>query len=539
MNWRERFLQITLFIMLFWAMNLVVSWGISYFFPVNSRVVAPQEQQTAAVVGGCYQVPTVVEVQQPLNREIDFLDVDEKNQPEEVNTVLSGPRLQYDFSSYGGGLQRAVYSHRIEERVEDMTFVRTQGMLQREESMFLVALDTPSPYFYEKGFDEDGATFVANSPKARVTKRFVADKDAARIDLELTIEPVSGSAVRPRIFVTAPNLFDTSDWDAFPSFVVGDNGKIQKVYSKKIAQSVWPQPEIVGVQDRYFVCALIDDANKFARRGYFWKTPVGRPGFILEGPVIEKKTSWRLSFYCGPKEISALAAADRRLESLMEYGWFARISQGMLWLLNLLNHHLGNYGWAIVLLTLLLNLLIAPFTIKTILSENKMAAKQREYQRKQAAIRKRYADDPEQLRMAQMELLREQGFGGMGGSNMLPFLIQMPFFIALNRVLANAIQLYKAPFILWINDLSQSDAILPWVLMALMLTMMLVALTKGKKKIQPTAVIVVLFMGLFFGGIGFRLSTGLNLFIIVGLIFRLALTYVVKKVQKTWMVSPH
>ncbi len=536
MNWRERFLQITLFVMLFWAMNVVVSWGLSYFFPAT-RETTSQGQQTSAVAGGQYQVATVAEIQQPLNREIDFLDSDEKDWPAEVRTVLSGPQLQYDFSSYGGGLQRAVYSHRIEERVEDMEFVRAQGLTQREEVPFFVALESPSPYFYEKGFDEAGATFIASTPRARITKRFLTNRETARIELELTVEPLAGSTVRPRLFVTAPNLFDGGDWDTFPGFVMGSNHKIQKVYSKKIANSVWAQPEIVGVQDRYFACALIDDVNKFARRGYFWKTPVGRPGFILEGPAVEQKTSWRLSFYCGPKETYALAAADTRLESLMEYGWFARISQGMLWLLNLLNHHVGNYGWAIVLLTLLLNLLIAPFSIKTILSEDTIAAKQREYQRKQAAIRRRYADDPEQMRMAQMELLREQGLGGMSGTSMLPFLIQMPFFIALNRVLANAIQLYRAPFILWISDLSQPDPFLPWVLMTLMLTMMLVALTKGKKKIQPTAVIIVLFMGLFFGGIGFRLSTGLNLFIIVGLFFRLVLSFVVKKVQKLWMVS--
>ncbi len=537
MNWRERFLQITLLVMLFWAVNIVVSWGISYFFPVGERQVVAQNDTTAAVAGSCYQAPTVAEVQQPLNREIDFFDADLDGSAKEFHTILNGPRLQYDFSSYGAVLQDAVYSHQIEERVEDMRFVHNDPLAAREEGLFLVALDVPSPYIYEKGVSDDAAVFFGRVPQATITKRFTAFKDASRIDLELTVEPLENKSVRPRIFVAAPQLSADIDWDRFPAFVIACNGKMQKVYAKKIAQAVWAQPDIIGVQDRYFSCALVDDVTKFVRRGYFWQTPSGRPGFILEGPAIEKKTTWRLSFYCGPKETATLAAVDKRLEALMEYGWFARISQVMLWLLNFFNRGLGNYGWAIVFLTLLLNLLIAPFSIKSILSEDKMAARQRDYSRRLAAIRKKYADDPEQFRLAQMELLKEQGFAGMGGGNLLPVFIQMPFFIGLNRVLANAIQLHKAPFILWIHDLSQPDIVLPWLLGGLMLTMMLVGLKKSNKKIQPTSLLVVLFFVFLFGGIGFKLSTGLNLFIIVGLIFRLLLTFVVKRMKKLWMVS--
>lgn len=537
MNWRERFLQITFFVVLFWAANILVGWGLSYFFPGTFQEVPRVQQEQKSVVGTRYEVPTVQYMQQPLIREVDFVDSEVMQElPEESNTVLSGPSLQYEFSSYGGGLSRATYSHQVNGNIVDMQFIEQDLEKVSKNTQFLVALDTPSPYFYAKRAAEAGASFEAATGQARITKKFFSNEENDVIELELTIEPLSETPVKPRLFVTAPYLDGLSDWDRFPGFVLGSGKKMERVYTKKIENSVWAAPEMIGVQDRYFACALINDSNAFAQRGYFWKNAVGRAGFILEGPAINKKTTWRLKFYCGPKESDALAAADSRLEPLMEYGWFAFVARWMLVLLNYFNKHLGGYGWAIILLAFLLNLLLAPFTVKSMIDQDKAAAKQREFSRKQAYIRRRYADDPEQMRQAQMDLIREHGIGGLSGLTFLPFVVQMPFFIALNRVLVNAIQLYRVPFVFWMHDLSQPDPILPWIIGLSMFGMMLFTMQRGKKKLQPTAIFVSLFMLLIMMGVAFKFSTGLSLFLAVGFVFRLVQSFIVKKVQ-AWKVS--
>jgi YidC/Oxa1 family membrane protein insertase len=133
------------------------------------------------------------------------------------------------------------------------------------------------------------------------------------------------------------------------------------------------------------------------------------------------------------------------------------------------------------------------------------------------------------LRVAQMELMKEMGFGG--GSMILPLLVQMPFFIALNRVLSSAIELYHAPFIFWISDLSRPDAILPWILGITMLCSMLLASVRGgKKKMQPVQLLVSLVMVLIFMGVAFKLSAGLILFIIVGALFRIFQGFILQRI---------
>ncbi len=529
MNWRERFLQIALFILLFWALNAVISKALSYFFPMAPKAIEQRIKPTqSAVAGSCYEVQTVAEVSMPLLRDVDFLDSSlPSGEAQQSYTVLTSEQLQYQFSSFGAGLSNGVYSQIIEDKAIDMNFLQQSAGNDLEQALFLVALDKETPYVYQK-LAGDGAGFIAENKDARITKRFSVVKDLPVVDLEITIEPLGTKSVRPRIFVAAPNLDLARDWDKYPGFVVSKNGKIDKIYAKKIAQSVWAQPEVIGVQDRYFACALVTDIHKFVRRGYFWLTPEGRPGFILEGPEINTAHNWKMRFYCGPKETAKLASVDARLEGLMEYGWFSFFAQWLLWILNLVNHYVKNYGWAIVIVTIVMNLLLAPFTNKSIISGWKAEERQREYSRKQALIKKKYANDPEMLRQAQMELMKEMG---IGASQILPLLLQTPFFIALNRVLSSAIELYHAPFVFWITDLSQPDAILPWIVgFAMVASMVLTGMHGGKKKIQPVQLLVALVMALVFMGVAFKLSAGLTIFILVGLLFRLLQGFILKRV---------
>jgi YidC/Oxa1 family membrane protein insertase len=171
-------------------------------------------------------------------------------------------------------------------------------------------------------------------------------------------------------------------------------------------------------------------------------------------------------------------------------------------LLKFLYSLIGNYGLAIIVLTVLVKLLLLPFTYKSEASMRQQA----EVQKKLAYLQQRYKDDPEKLNQERTELIRKHGMPGLGGC--LPLLLQLPLFIALSRVLYSSIELYKAPM-WWIPDLSASDPyyILP---IGVAIVMLLQAATVDAK--QRLSVIA---MALVFGALTVNFASGLALYIFV------------------------
>ncbi len=177
--------------------------------------------------------------------------------------------------------------------------------------------------------------------------------------------------------------------------------------------------------------------------------------------------------YIGPKDHATLNAINPALEASIEYGWFTFIARPMFLFLNWLHTYIGNWGWAIVALTIVIRIILFPLTFKGMVSMNKL----KEIAPKMKELQAKYKGDPAKLNTHMMELYKKHGANPMGGC--LPIIIQIPIFFAIYRVLLNAIELKGAAWMLWINDLAVLDPyfILP-VLMGL--TMFL------QQKITPT-----------------------------------------------------
>ena len=188
---------------------------------------------------------------------------------------------------------------------------------------------------------------------------------------------------------------------------------------------------------------------------------------------VKANDSLKLGAYIGPKEHKILSSMDERLNDVIEYGWFTFIAKPMFAFLNFLHNYIGNWGWAIVVLTLVIRIVLFPLTYKGMLSMNKL----KELAPKVKEIQTKYKDDKQKMQVHMMELYKKHGANPMGGC--LPILLQIPVFFAIYRVLLNAIELKGAPWILWIHDLSVMDPyfVLP-ILMGL--TMFL------QQKLTPT-----------------------------------------------------
>ena len=164
-----------------------------------------------------------------------------------------------------------------------------------------------------------------------------------------------------------------------------------------------------------------------------------------------------MRFYLGPKDFAVLAAVDRDLVRAIDFGMFRIIVTPLLQTLNWIHGFVGNYGAAIVILTLIINMLMFPLRHKQVVSMRKM----QEIQPEVKAIQERYAKfkttDPAKQKMNQelMALYRERGVNPAAGC--LPMLLPLPVFFAFYALLYTAIELRGAPFVGWIHDLSQPD----------------------------------------------------------------------------------
>lgn len=217
-------------------------------------------------------------------------------------------------------------------------------------------------------------------------------------------------------------------------------------------------PGLVGwtaLHDRYFAAALIpDDPDALS---FVAKDVEGRPAVGLLYPALDiapgTEKVVELKLYAGPKELKRLREAGHNLHDLVNLGWFDFLAWPALYFLQFLNGFVGNYGVAIIMITLIQKIAFFPLAHKSHKSMQAMQA----LQPKMQAIKEKYKNNPQKINQETMELYKKQGVNPLGGC--LPMVIQIPIFIALYNALSSSVELWHAPFTLWITDLSAPDTL--------------------------------------------------------------------------------
>jgi YidC/Oxa1 family membrane protein insertase len=211
----------------------------------------------------------------------------------------------------------------------------------------------------------------------------------------------------------------------------------------------------VAMIQRYFVGAWLP--NEKEQHQFYTDTASGEryiigyktltPASVAPGGKLRLATS----LYAGPTEQHRLAKARESLKLTVDYGWLTFLSAPLFWLLEWLHKLVGNWGWAIILLTLIIKIVFYPLSMASYRS----MAQMRKMQPRMQALKERYGDDKQKLNQAMMELYKTEKINPLGGC--LPILIQIPVFIALYWVLLESVELRQAPFALWIKDLAGPD----------------------------------------------------------------------------------
>jgi YidC/Oxa1 family membrane protein insertase len=211
----------------------------------------------------------------------------------------------------------------------------------------------------------------------------------------------------------------------------------------------------VAMVQHYFISAWVPDQaqmNKFTLR------PLGSNdlysfGFVSPTTTIAAGESgnFSASFYVGPKDQYRLEAISPYLDLTVDYGWLWWIAKPIFYVMTFIHSLVGNWGWSIILLTVLIKALF----FKLSATSYRSMAKMRKLQPEMARLRDLYGDDRQKLSQEMMSFYKKEKVNPMGGC--LPILIQMPVFIALYWVLSESVELRQAPWILWITDLSIKD----------------------------------------------------------------------------------
>ena len=223
----------------------------------------------------------------------------------------------------------------------------------------------------------------------------------------------------------------------------------------------------------------------------------------------------------GPQEENNLAALAPGLELVKDYGYFHLLSKPLFWLLDKLHGVLGNWGWAIVALVVLLK--IAFYWLNA--SAYKSMAKMKAVNPKVMEMRERLKDNPQQMQQEMMRIYREEKVNPLGGC--LPIFVQMPFFIALYWVLLSSVEMRNAPWIGWITDLSAKD---PWfILPVLMTASSMFQVWLNPTPADPMQAKMMWFMPLAFGVMFFFFPAGLVLYWLTNNILSIAQQWFINK----------
>ena len=217
----------------------------------------------------------------------------------------------------------------------------------------------------------------------------------------------------------------------------------------------------IGFADKYWLAAVVPDQKSRVDAGFLHGPngfqAVATPDVVPVAPGAS--TGWRSSLFAGAKEIKLLdhysSQLGTPLERAIDWGWFRWFMKGIYILLNWLFGQLGNFGLAIIGLTLIVRLLMFPIAQK----QFKSFAGMRVLQPKMKALQERYKDDKPRLQQEMLKLYQEEKVNPMAGC--LPILIQIPIFYALYKVLLLAVEMRHQPFYLWIKDLSAPDPLTP------------------------------------------------------------------------------
>lgn len=433
--------------------------------------------------------------------------------------------ISFTITNHGMGLKNVVLNKYVDYDKNPIKLGQSDVA-----SLFELKLTThPTPVDFDLKEEAPGKYIgVAQVGESTVTRTLQYDAEKQAFTNNIVIEKPSAdftqglSLVIPEK-VTVPQ---SKSW-LFPSyqhqdFFVRHNGKTENVNFSSAKENVnkdFPGVSLVSASSQYFSAAILDKSDVIPettlRSDVAAKT--ARAELIYKPTQAASKISLQQIMYAGPKSIETLKNIDAELPGVIDHGFFAFIARPLLYIMKAFYSAIGNWGLAIICLTLLVRLCVLPFAL---MSAKSMKAMQK-IQPMLQALREKYKDDPMTLNRETMALMKEHKANPVGGC--LPMFLQIPVFFALYRVIGSSIELYHSPFFGWITDLSSPDKF--FVMPVLMGGTMFLQQKMTPSTMDPAQAKIMAFLPLVFTVFMLQLPSGLTLYMTVSAIFGITQQY--------------
>lgn len=370
----------------------------------------------------------------------------------------------------------------------------------------------------KEGQDTLNVSFAASQGNVELIKTYVFHRGHYGIDVKHEVRNKGNVAISPSVYMqlTRDDGKVASD-SAFYNTFTGpaaytEAEKFQKIDFDSIADNDTDLPSQsnegwIAMLQHYFLTAWVpqQDINRELYTRQLDKHLYAIGSIVAVGevaPGAEKVVDSTL--YVGPQDQRRLEYIAPNLDLVVDYGWLTFLAKPIYWLLAFLQGLVGNWGWAIVLLTVLVKAILYPISA----AGYKSMARMRDVAPRMKAIQEKYGNDKQALNQAMMELYRCEKINPAGGC--FPILLQIPVFLALYWVLLATVELRGASWLLWVNDLASPDPYL--ILPLLMVATMIIQMKISPRPTDPTQAKVMMIMPVVFGVMFFFFASGLVLY---------------------------
>ena len=311
---------------------------------------------------------------------------------------------------------------------------------------------------------------------------------------------------------TGPALY--TDKEKFTKIDFSDIEKNKVTMPRQIPAG---EPGWIAMVQHYFASAWLP-SDKTVRDVYVGKVEQNLYRIGLQTPLAPLAAGAshieKTRLFIGPQEETLLEKIATGFDLIKDYGYLTVIAKPIFWLLEQIHSYVANWGWAIVILTLLIKLLFFPLSA----ASYKSMARMKEVQPRLMTLREQLKGDPQKLNRAMMDLYKQEKINPLGGC--LPVVVQIPVFIALYWVLLSSVEMRNAPWILWINDLSVPDPY--YILPVIMAVSMYVQVKLNPTPPDPLQAKIMMWMPIVFSVMFFFFPAGLVLYWVVNNILSIA-----------------
>jgi len=361
-----------------------------------------------------------------------------------------------------------------------------------------------------------------------VDKIFTFRGDSYLIDLEVRISNPGRQRLQGTLTLGLVHPWDDAQHSSRYGFVgpatlVGEKLKTDSVKSLKKESKAYGKPVWSGFETKYFLTACVPLEKAADKVVLFFRNNSVVNNFVSPYLQISPGQSIALDYrlYFGPLDFEILKAAGNQLDKAIDLGFFTPIAAPLRVVLHFFHGFTGNWGLAIILLTVIIKLIFWPLTHKSYKSMREMQKIQPEMQK----IREKYRHDRERMNKEMMALYKEKRVNPMGGC--LPMLVQIPVFFALYKVLMVDIALRHAPFIFWLNDLSAKDPY--YITPIIMGVTMFIQQKMTPSSMDPTQAKVFMAMPIVFTFLFLNFPSGLVIYWLVNNILTIGQQYMIRR----------